>query len=221
MFSSLFFCILFYGLFIWSISCDNGKEHIRHVFKQLSFVHIISIGILLIFSILFCIYQVEQNEYIYYWDYAGYWAASIDRMNYMFEHSFIDNITSLHLSINADDYNLFLPTLIAFSMKLCGYSFTKYVLICFVMFLIPTFFIQSLIVTKMITNNMLNKGNLFVIAFALSVCFAGNYYALFRGFIDVAFLVPISAAMYLFIDYDFSKKSITRNCAIALMLVIT
>lgn len=141
-------------------------------------------------------------------------------MNYMLDHSFFDNLSSLLLSINTDDYNLFLPSLIAFPMKLLGSTFTKYVLTCFLMFLVPTFFIQGLIVTKMINNDAFTKGNLFVIAFALSVCFAGNYYALFRGFIDIAFLVPMSASMYLFIDYDFSKMSIARNSAIALMLII-
>lgn len=65
MFSSFLFCLLFYGLVIWTICCDGGKKHIRYVFKQSSWIHLIFIGILLIFSTLFCIYWVEQNEYIY------------------------------------------------------------------------------------------------------------------------------------------------------------
>jgi hypothetical protein len=49
----------------------------------------------------------------------------------------------------------------------------------------------------------------------MSVVFPGNYYAVFKGYIDVAFLLPVSVAMYLLVDYDFTAfpEIIISSCA--------
>ena len=221
MFSGLLFISLFYGLCIYALCCDGGKKHIKCLYAESTYQQKIIIGLALTFSVMFSAWWVRQNKYIYFWDNAGYWSYSISRMNYMFNNSFVDIVKSLHLSINFDDYNMFLPTIVALPMGLFGYTFSKYVLICCVMFLIPSFLIFGGIASKIIENTSLNKCKVFVVGVILAICFAGNYYAVFRGYIDVAFLLPMSAAMYLFVDYDFRRMALSRNLAIALMLVMT
>jgi hypothetical protein len=176
--------------------------------------------IILVSFVVFVSYWVQQDQYVYYWDSAGYWTVSIDRMNYIFSHSFVENIKSLRVSINSEDYNVFLPSVVALPLRVFGYTYAKYVLICCTMFLIPSFVVQGLTVSKMIQNTALSKGVLFVTAIALAALGGGNYYAIFRGYIDAAYLLPMSVVMYLFVDYDFRRVSITRNIAIAMMLVM-
>jgi hypothetical protein len=169
----------------------------------------------------FVSYWIYQNRFIYYWDSAGYWTISVQIAHNMSHVSIWDIGKALYQSINYDDYNIFLPMLIAFPFSKVGYEFTSYVTLCSVMFLIPAAIIQGLTVVKMISNKKICAGWIFVIAVILSLCFPNNYYSVFQGYIDVAYLVPMSASMYLFVDYDFGQISLSRNIAIALTLILT
>lgn len=221
MLSSLLFLFLFYGLCIYAICCDGGKERVKEVYQQSSTIQKLILVLAVLFFVMFVRYWVQQDRYVYFWDHSAYWTWAINRMHYMFNNSFSDIVKTLHHSINYDDYNLFLPTVTAFPISIFGYTFSKYVTICCIMFLAPSFFVQGLIISKMIKNDAIPPNKVLLISVILSVCFSGNYYAVFRGYIDVAFLLPMSAAMYLFVDYDFRRISLSRNLAIALMLVMT
>ena len=219
-FKCFFFIILFYGICTFSMLIDGGFLKIKNLYSIFSFLSKVALKIIIFLTLLFIIYWSRQDHFVYFWDYAGYWSSSISRMSYMENNSFIDIITSLIQSINNDDYNIFLPTIIALPLKFFGYSFPKYVFITCIMFLIPTVLIQGMIALELIQNSKIKQDKIFIITVLLAVCFSGNYYAVFRGYIDIACLLPISIVMFLFIDYDFRRISISRNIAIALMLVL-
>lgn len=47
-------------------------------------------------------------------------------MNYMSGSSVVESVRSLLESINNDDYNIFLPSIIASPMKIVGNTFARY-----------------------------------------------------------------------------------------------
>lgn len=221
MFFSVFLFLVFWGICIFALCCNNGYKIFPRLYSKQIVVHIAMILAALVAFIAFVSYWIHQNQFIYYWDSAGYWTTSIQIAHNM-SHASIWNIgKALYQSINYDDYNIFLPMLIAFPFSKLGYEFTSYVKLCCVIFLIPTAVIQGLTVVKMVSNKKISAGWIFVIAVVLSLCFPNNYYSAFQGFIDVAYLVPMSASMYLFVDYDFGQISLSRNIAIALTLILT
>lgn len=219
-FSGLLF-LVFYGICIYALCCNKGYKILSRLYSRQIVVHIVMLIAALAAFMAFVSYWIHQNQFIYYWDSAGYWTTSIQIAHNMSHASIGDIGKALYQSINYDDYNIFLPMLIAFPFSKFGYEFTSYVTLCSVMFLIPATIIQGLTVVKMISNKKFCAGWIFVIAIVLSLCFPNNYYSAFQGFIDVAYLVPMSASMYLFVDYDFGQISLSRNIAIALTLILT
>ena len=219
--SCLLFMIFYYGICIYALVCDKGFIYLKNICKDISFVKKISIFLIIIISIIFSIYWIKQNQFIYYWDYSNYWNLAMYRMNYMFEHSLTEIFESLYTSINYDEYNVFLPTIIALPLKVFGYTFSKYVFINNIFFLIPAVIIQAFSALKLIKNSNLKKDTIYMLVLALALFFPANYYAMYKGYIDIAILLPISIAMYLFFDYDFTRISISRNIAVSGMLLLT
>lgn len=220
MFSSLLCICIFYGICFYGILCDSGKDRIISLSKEFTSKQKWIIGLSIVFFLTIVLFWPQQNKYIYFWDYAGYWLKTVNRADYIFNHGFWENIKSLYLSINQDDYNIFLPTILALPMSVIGNSFVQYVVICCIIFLLPTYFVQGMLGTKIINNPNLKKSSAFTISFILAIFFAGNYFAAFKGFVDIAYLLPMSVVIYLLVDYDFSKVNTSKNIAIALNLIL-
>lgn len=140
----------------------------------------------------------------------------------MYSYSSTENMISLYQSINNDDYNVFLPTIIALPLKLFGYTFPRYVLLCFILFAIPTFLVQGFLAVKLCAKaHKTDIAAVYAVAVILAGLFAQNYYAMLKGYIDIAYLLPMSVAMLLFVDYDFGRISFRTNLAIVCMLILT
>lgn len=219
----ILFCIgllcIYYGICAFSLLCDDGLTRLKKLYVEISLSQKLIAIITILFTLILTLYWMKQNHFIYFWDYAGYWSISIDWMNFIFNNTLSDTVHSLMDSINYYDYNNFLPTIIALPMKLFGCSFSQYVFIVHIMFLLPATFIQALSSLKLVSRNN-SGGRKFVIALALASLFPANYYAMYLGYIDVAILLPISILIYLFIDYDFCSSSAVKDIAIALMLIL-
>ena len=220
MVTSISFIVLFYGICIWALCCNGGYRTIFNVYTCLSKIQKCLVCMVLALLVIFASYYVCQNHFIYFWDNAGYWNSSINWASDMRQKPIVDIFKCIYNSINYDDYNIFLPTVIGAPLSVFGYKYTTYVIICFVMFLIPAVIVQGLLVVKMIPEGKWNKGWLYVCGVLLAVLFPNNYYAGLRGYIDIGFLVPMSASMYLFIDYDFRRVVVQRNVAISLTLIL-
>lgn len=93
-------------------------------------------------------------------------------------------------------------------------------LINHVMFLVPAVLVQALCVEKLASGGGGKTGWAFAAAVALGTIFPANYYAMYQGYIDVAVLLPISIAVYLLIDFDFRKATLTKDIAVAAILLI-
>lgn len=220
MFSSIMLIFIYYGLCIGVMHQRTKTSSNKALLDTMTRKHIATVVIFIIVMTMFVWYLINLNQYIYYWDYSGYWTISIERMKYMFSHTFLENTSSLYYSINNDDYNIFLPTILAFPLKVFGYTFSNYVLLCFAMFAVPTFLVQGCIAVRIVKRPRTSSATLYVIAVILAGCFAQSYYALLRGYIDIAYLLPMSVAIYILLDYDFETVSFWKNCGVVSVLIL-
>lgn len=211
--------ILYYSICIWALYQDDSTGvRIKKLIKELSFVQTITIILLILFSLELVLYWRLQDLFIPNWDWAKYWELSIVRSQYMSEHNMIDVIKSLILSINFEDYNQFIPTIMALPLKMTGTSYPAYTFVTQLLFLFPSVFVMALATLKLADTR--NKSKLFTFSVFIALILPMNYYTLLRGYIDVAALMPFSILIYLFIDYDFNKTSFKKNSAIGLMFLI-
>ncbi len=219
--SSLFFIVLFYGICLYAFLQGNTIDFVKKVYKSLSLWHKLGIIITIILSLVLTVYWKKQDQFIYFWDIAAYWDYSINTMKDVFSNSFFDIIRNLIYSINNEEFNIFLPHVISLPLKLFGYSYIKYILINQIMFLIPALIVQVLTILKMQDNTDGKYGNLFVLLFILSVMFPANYYALYYGYIDIAYLLPFSILIYIFLNFDIKKYSFSQSSAIGLLFLLS
>lgn len=217
-FTGLIFAMLFMSFFAWLFvnayyfgvkqdmnSLLHGRRH-RVIFSLCAFT-----------GALLCYYLVAQNRFIYYWDYGGYWTHSFSQMKILFATPLLA-ILRLGGSIFFSDYNSILPTFVALPLKIFGYTFTRYVLVNYVLFLVPTCFIMSSVLVKQV-----GKRYVALIIFS-AFAFTPFYLAMLNGFIDIACLIPASLALLLLKDYDalsLNREQVKRDVYISSLLLCT
>ncbi len=220
-FAGLIFAIAFMSFFIWLFmsaynfalkgeqkSLLNDKKS-RFMFFVFAFA-----------GAWLCYWLISQNRFIYYWDFSGYWTASFTNMQQLFKKPLL-SVLRLGGKIWFSDYNTILPMLIAIPLKIAGYTFTRYVMVNCICFLIPAWFIL-LSLTKSLTGKRM-PGLLLLFMFA-AFTFTPFYFAMLRGYIDVACLVPASLSMLLLKEYDalsISREQIKRDVYISALLLCT
>lgn len=168
---------------------------------------------------LFCTYIIQQNQFIYYWDFGGYWTISYSTMQNLFLHPG-GTIKHVYHTILYDDYNAFIPLFLVVPLKIFGYTFTKYVLLNYVLCLIPVWGILVGIFWKIVyisgNERFLNKKRKLFLIGSLFLLGTFNlfYIAMFYGYAGVSCLIPAAIAFLLFFDYDpltVSRKQIKRD----------
>ncbi|MBE5912936.1 MAG: hypothetical protein E7274_02615 [Pseudobutyrivibrio ruminis] len=222
----ILFCLLymffFYGVCAWALCVDGGIKKISNLLGNFNIKRVLLVLVIIVCSVLFVAIWIKQDSYVYYWDLGGYWSKSINRMNEMFNYSFKETFQSLMLSINEDDYNIFLPTIISLPLQIVGYTFRKYVVVCAIFFLVPVIILSGLVSVKIFESiNKVSPFYAFLIGILVAALMPTNYYTMLRGYIDIACYIPILSLIWLFWDYDFKRIQITRNIAIALMMVVS
>lgn len=217
MISGIVYLLSYYLLCIGMLFASGVKTELLELKKSFRWYHyctcLICIGVFL----LVVMYSTGRNHFVYFWDYAGYWKSSIGRMKFFEENSFYEGLIQLIESINNDDYNIYLSSVVALPLMLFGYTFRRYVILNCILFLLPSYCVVALIASKL-TQNPSKKVISFSVALIIETVLASNYYAAFLGYIDVGYLLPIAIVMYAFVSYDFDKIEIGKNISIAVML---
>lgn len=215
---------LFFSLFYKCYKLGMGEVSLKRYFcKKDKYI----LGGFAIVLFLMFVYLVSKNNYVYYWDYGGYWTMSYTQMKDMFDDPFY-GIGHLYYSICMDDYNLLLPTLIYVPLKVFGYSFNRYVLVNVIFLLFPALIICLACNVKLFykygllqeKQKLLSKICLLIFTMTFNVF----YLAMLKGYIDIATLIPAGLAFLLFIDYEptvINKNQIVRDILISLSLLCT
>ncbi len=217
---ALVLMIGYYGICFCALYEGGVTGQVRKLHRELSVRQRAVAVLAVVFGVVLTVYWMGRNQFVYYWDYGEYWRMSIQRMDYLFSHNILDALVSFFASVNGDDYNNFLPSVVALPLKIFGCEFSTYVLINHVMFLVPAVLVQGLCAEKLASGGSTKTGRAFSAAVVLGTLFPGNYYAMYQGYIDVAVLLPVSIAIYLLIDFDFRKAAVSKDIAAAAILLV-
>ena len=221
-FAGLVFAIAFMSFFMWlfcaayNFALKYSNENLLNDIKS-KFIFIIFVFA----GAWMCYWLISQNRTIYTWDYSQYWTHSFSQMRFLFSDPLLA-ILRLGGTILFADYNSILPTIIALPMKLFGITYTRYVLINYMFFLVPVSFI--LIMTVKVISSKHNNHAWLAFMLFMFLTFNPFYHALLRGYIDIACLIPASLSMLLLKDYDalsLSREQIKRDVYISAMLLCT
>ena len=173
------------------------------------------------------IHLLIQNKFIYYWDYGGYWTASYTIMKSLFKAP-LDTVKSLYSSVLNDDYNNILPMVVSVPLKIFGYTFPRYVVVNYLLFLVPAWAVVISVIWKALSKYdrvfifRKRKYLTFIYIIFLTATFSPFYYAMLLGYIDVACLIPSTLAVLLFADYSglvLNRKQLFRDVLISLCLL--
>ncbi len=174
-----------------------------------------------------CLYLILQNRFVYFWDYGGYWTASYTTKDALFRQP-IETLKLVYRSILDWNYNHILPLLISVPLKCFGYTFPRYVMLNYLLFLVPVWLITISIIWKQFSfyrpelNSSKSRYVLFTLITLGVSTFPPYYRAMLLGYIDIACIIPALLAILLFMDYDclsLNKKQILRDILIASLLL--
>lgn len=222
---SLAFAVAFYGLMYLAFRLAFGKGFIKKNFtkRQIAFF----CG-LLVLVLMFVVYTISKNEYVYTWDSAGYWTWSYQHMNDIYTQPGV-SMQNLWHSIIDTDYNLIAPTIISLPLKVFGYTFNRFVIINCVMSVLPMLVIAICLAKKLHnkyygeTKKVTNK-KFFLMAAVTLVFFLARLIPLFQGYIDMIIMIPILLLFAFAIDFDATKKlkmQWSKLVIMAILLVVT
>ena len=213
-------------LFTFSCGYGMGKPLLKKVVNRRT---VIAALIIAVSMAALSWYIVGKNQYIYFWDHAGYWKRSYWSMNFLFEHPDAFPLL-ISDSIFKLDYNYLTTILVVLPMKLIGSSFRKHVLINTVVYLIPVIFIIFFCCVKLLEKNGMldggkyNSGAIMLACMILVLTANALYFAQLVGYIDIAALVPAGLSILLLCDYapeKLDRGQIVRDILIALNLLAT
>lgn len=85
--SAIVFVGAYYGACIYALWKGGLATQIKALYRELSVAHRVAVVFVVLSGVVFTIYWTHQNQFIYYWDYGGYWHISIQRMEYLFSHN--------------------------------------------------------------------------------------------------------------------------------------
>lgn len=143
------------------------KENYKSIIiNTLGFITIGTVGILIYF-------HFENTIYAY--DYAGHWIRSLELRQLFFENPF-GILEKVYESMNYHDYS-YLPALFGLGLTIINTSYTYFVLVNFIYFLIPSCILLQLIYFK-------NFNSYKYLPLGLFISFYPLYYSLFFGSVD-------------------------------------
>lgn len=206
---------VFYGLAVWAARISGTAQ----IIKKLTVKEKVISLILLIAVLFFVYFQVRQEHFIYYWDYAGYWQKSLLQMKRFLLYP-VQSLLYLIRSANFEEYNLFPATIMALPLRLFGSSFTSYVMLIFSMFILPTCVLMAALVRKAALR--LNIRALpFPAILGICLLFPILYLPALYGYIDSICLLSAVSCLSLQIGWDYRTLDKKRCIATALLLLET
>ncbi len=174
--------------------------------------------------VVFCIYAFAGAILLYILmmqrhtvNVSDWWVRSYDNMLMLFSRPFLA-ILRLGGTVLFGEYNTLPCMIIAFPLKLFGYSFVRYVLVTYVFFYLPVCFIIFSILRKVLR---VDCNHLFLLLIFL---FTPIQIVKTAGFVDVACMIPAGLALLLVDDYDatiFDRNQIKRDVYISVLLLLS
>lgn len=174
------------------------------------------VGIVVAFASTIIIF-ISQEKFVYFWDYGAYWHKTVWFSESLFSQPY-QAIKEVLYSINFEEYNLLLCTLMALPLKLLGNSYLAFVFLNVVMFYIPNALLTTFVFDLILQRYGCYRVK-FVWSFLFVLLFPMALRPVLKGFIDIAAMLPLTLAYLLVIDRNADKADIPKDLLLGICLL--
>ena len=190
----------FYGLgvFIWT----STKLYKGYTRREALICFILSLAIAVMVFFLF-----KQEKFIYYWDYSGYWKMALETSRYICQNPY-EGLKWLYDSILVDEYNRWIPLLIGIPLRLLGGSYSAFITVLVLFFLMPTAATYTAIVQRLMDINT-RKSIPTILVFVFFALSGALILPTFYGYADAPciFLIANLTALVVWTDLTESRPA--------------
>lgn len=194
-----------------------SKELFKTIFKFKNKIYSILYCIGLLIPGILIMFLFEDERYVYYWDFSGYWLKAID-----FSHLFFENplgaITHVYDSVRSDEYNVLPNLLLAPVNKLLGLKYNMYILSNYLVYFLPFALITANLIIKS-SPSISKKSALAVPVFILF--FTPGLIPIRYGFVDAIGLVYIAIILSMFVNSNYLRQlNIKQSVLLGFLLLL-
>ncbi|MHA3786994.1 hypothetical protein ACX0HA_02195 [Flavobacterium hauense] len=166
-------------------------------------------------------FLLNEERFIYFWDYSGYWHGAITFHNNFFDNPF-RALIGVYTSIKHDIYNSS-PNLLPVAVNhFLGLNFNSYVFSVYLVYLVPFSLVFSSIIIRLNPDTNI-KFKLALPFFIL--CFTPCLIPIRYGFLDIAGLIYVAIAMLLLTRSNYYRELNVKNAIVSgvvlLLLIFT
>lgn len=210
LYPSLFILITYYTL--------KNSNLLQLVIENWKVILLFSIS-LIIFLNAYTIWHMSHENFIYYWDFSGFWRRQLEVMQ-LFREDSNNLLPYVYKTLLMEEYSSFPQLLLIPHMLIVGETYPRFVLAMVNSFLVPSQILLFVWVLKIsrklnLRNNWIPIGLGFGIIF-----FTGNYLPLLLGYVGSVGLVWI-VIIGLLLNNDKDKNiDILRYIIIGILMVI-
>lgn len=172
-----------------------------------------SCSILVVYALM-----MREHEFIYYWDYAGYYKMTLGQI-VNFHTSPINTLGWIYNSL-ANEYNLTIPSILAFPLYILGENYSTYVILNHSLFVIPTCFVYTILIENISYKFSFKYKIPIHYVFCFFLISSSFYVPTLNGYADATCIYYISLA-YLFLFSNKFEEYNKRDTVILAILLVT
>lgn len=215
--SGVFLGLFFTGCYVSLVICawkaggiiddlkNSSKKELGFLIFMVIFINVCLMAILL------------KEKYVRFWDYVGYWVKAVTMSDLLVTDP-KRLLSSLYSSINTDNYNNLIPSVMALPLKILGYNFSMYVTVIFNMFLIPSFITIIYTVKRVLQKAGQEFHPLIVCLFVITMPVLIQ--PVLYGYLDAFAFVNFSLLILLLCSDVFEQLNIKRDILIAVLILL-
>ncbi len=142
---------------------------------------------------------ISKEQFIYYWDYGGYYDRTIFIKN-MYKENAVDVLKNVYESSTLSDYGTWISAVMAFPLRLTQGRFADYVMLVYVIFAVPAAFSLSLLgggyFSERCHKYFLSGCNLLILLMPWYL------QPMLEGYPGIAAFVPLICALWIFLKSE-------------------
>lgn len=205
---------LFYLPVIYTCKISKVGLYIQNITRK----ELISIVVISMVILAYVYQLVNSNEFVYYWDYSGYWCISTEYKKMLYS-DIKDVYSHMINSINFQEYNVFTCIPMVIYMEIMGEDFLTYILGVCILFYFPLY-INLVIIFYIIKSKLkIEKYNSYIIPYIIPFTCPFFLSPILSGYIDCSGLLMLSSLIILYLNYEHETFNFKINLLISILMV--
>jgi len=205
--------IVFFSIFVYQNT--QIKQLVHKNVKTL----IIYLVVSFVFGNIFLYLHLSQEQYIYFWDFSGFWRKTIEFVRSL-EGNPLDALKFMYESMLYQEYSYFPEMFLALPISLIGETFPRFVVAMFNFFVMPANAVLAIIAFWIQDQfNIKHKWFMFVVL-SLICLFTANILPMKLGYIGSAGLPFIGFIILVILTDDFEEMQVFKSIFIGVNLVL-